>query len=54
MKTDNLYIKDSSYYLGKELINISDFNRADLKMDKNSGKILLFITLIILIEINQL
>ena len=38
MKTDNLYIKDSSYYLGKELINISDFNRADLKIGKKKWK----------------
>ena len=34
MKTDNLFVKDSSYYLGGELIIISDFNRADLKLDK--------------------
>ena len=31
MKTDHLYIEDPSHNLGGELINISDFNRADWK-----------------------
>ena len=34
MKTDNLYITDSSYHLGEELIDILDLKRAGLKTDK--------------------
>ena len=54
MKTDHLHIEDSSYYLGGELIDILDFDRANLKLDKKTGKILLFITLIMLTGINNL
>ena len=54
MKTDYLYIEDSSYHLGRELTDILDFNRANLKLYKKTGKILLFITLIMLTGINNL
>ena len=54
MKTDHLNIEDSSYHLGGELINILDFDRSSLKLDKKIGKILLFITLIMLTEIKNL
>ena len=54
MKTDHLNIEDSSYHLGGELINILDFDRSSLKLDKKIGKILLFITLIMLTKIKNL
>ena len=38
MKTDHLHIEDSSYYLGGELIDILDFDRANLKLDKKNWK----------------
>ena len=38
MKTDHLYIEDSSYHLGRELTDILDFNRANLKLDKKNWK----------------
>ena len=38
MKNDRLYIEDSSYLLGGELIDILDFDRADLKLDKKNWK----------------
>ena len=36
MKTDHLYIEDSPYHLGGELIDISDFS--NLKLDKKDWK----------------
>ena len=54
MKTDNLYVKDSSYHLEGELIYISDFNRADLKIDKKSWKDLTVYYIDILTGINNL
>ena len=51
MKTDHFYIKDSPYFYGGELVQISSFNKEDLKIDKKKdGKILLFITIIMLID----
>ena len=38
MKTDHLYIEDSSYHLGGELIDISNFDKANLKLDKKDWK----------------
>ena len=38
MKTYHLSIEDPSHHLGVELINISDFNRADLKLDRKNWK----------------
>ena len=54
METNNLLIKDSSQYIGGELIDTLDFELDDLKIDKESIKILLFIKLIISIKIKNL
>ena len=54
METNNLLIKDSLQYIGGELIDILDFELDDLKIDKESMKILLFITLIISVKIKNL
>ena len=54
METNNLLIKDSLQYIGGELIDILDFELDDLKIDKESIKILLFITLIISVKIKNL
>ena len=34
MKTDHLYIEDSSYYPSGDLVDILDFDKANLKLDK--------------------
>ena len=38
MKTDHFYIKDSPYFYGGELVQISSFNKEDLKIDKKRWK----------------
>ena len=54
MKTDHLYIEDSSHHLPGDLIDVLNFDRSNLKLDKKPGKILLFIILIMLAEIKNL
>ena len=38
MKTDHFYIKDSPYFYGGELVQISSFNKEDLKIDRKRWK----------------
>ena len=51
METNNLFVKDSSHYLDGDLIDILDFRSDDLKIDKKTGKILLFIILTISVAV---
>ena len=52
MITKQLEIKNKSYYFYNDLINLSNFNMNNLKIDKKHGKTLIFIILVILTKMN--
>ena len=54
MENNNISIKDSLEYFDEELIDISDLDLDNLRIDKKNGKILLFTTFIISIKIKSL
>ena len=54
MVNNNISIKDSLEYIDEELIDISDLDLDNLRIDKKNGKILLFTTFIISIKIKNL
>ena len=52
MTTKQLDIKNRTYCFYNDLINVSNFEPGNLKLDKNKGKTLMFIILVMLIKIN--
>ena len=52
MATKQLVIKSKTYYFYNDLINVSNFEPGNLKLDKKHGKILIFIILPMLIKLN--
>ena len=54
MTTIQLDIKNRTYYFYNDLINLSNFEASNLKLDKKKlGKTLIFIILVMLIRINH-
>ena len=53
MTTKQLDIKNRTYYFYNDLINVSNFEASNLKIDKTHGKTLIFITLDMLTRINN-
>ena len=53
MTTKQLDIKNKTYYFYNDLINVSNFEPGNLKLDKKKhGKTLIFIILLMLTKIN--
>ena len=50
MTTRQLNIKNRTYYHYNDLINVLKFEAGNLKLDKKPGKILIFISLVMLIK----
>ena len=54
MSTKQVDIRNRTYYFYNDLINVSNFETGNLKLDKKKvGKTLIFITLVKLTEINH-
>ena len=53
MTTKELDIKNRTYYFYNDLINVSNFESGNLKLDKKVGKTLIFIILVMLTKINH-
>ena len=54
MTTKQLDIKTRTYYFYNDLINLSNFEASNLKLDKKKvGKTLIFIILVMLIRVNH-
>ena len=49
MKTRQLNIKNKTYFYS-DLINVMNFEASNLKLGKKHGKILIFITLVMLLK----